>query len=157
MAPNPALQPTPVGRALVRRVPALGGILLRAARLNAKSLGGQDATMRRRQTPPEKKRLDYEEQIRPLLEAPHAFRKNWAKKEARVNRRTRHQAAAIVRESIKRNDVEDLTAEAVKRVRKGSDIKKHYVMSLGERVKVNQADPDGRPQLVVATRRARRR
>jgi hypothetical protein len=40
VAPNPALQPTPVGRALVRRVPALGGILLRAARLNAKSLGG---------------------------------------------------------------------------------------------------------------------
>ena len=36
--PNPALQPTPVGRVRVRRVPALGGILPRAARLNAKPL-----------------------------------------------------------------------------------------------------------------------
>jgi hypothetical protein len=113
--------------------------------------------MRRRQTPPEKKRLDYEEQIRPLLDAPHAFRKNWAKNKARVNRGTRHLAAAMVRESMKRNEVEDLTAEAVKRVRKGRDIKKSYVMSLRERVKVNQADPDNRPRLVLAARRGRRR
>jgi hypothetical protein len=111
----------------------------------------------RRRAPPEKKRLDYEEQIRPLLEAPHAFRKNWAKKKARANRRTRHLAAAIVRESMKQNEVEDVTAEAVKRVRKGRDINKSYVMSLGERVKVKQADPGSRPQLVVAASRGRRR
>jgi hypothetical protein len=35
------LEPTPVGRVRVRRVPALGGILPRAARLTANPLGRQ--------------------------------------------------------------------------------------------------------------------
>src|SRR5262245_43728140 len=94
--------------------------------------------MGRRKTPPEKKQLDYDEQIRPYLEAPHAFRKNWPKKKARANRRTRRLADTLIRESVKRDDVEDLTSRAVKNVRKGKDIRKTQVVTLGQRVNENR-------------------
>ena len=94
--------------------------------------------MKTRKTPSEKKQLDYDEQIRPYLEAPHAFRKNWPKKKSRANRRTRHLADALIRGSVKSDDVEDLTVSAVKNVRKGRDIRKSQVVTLRQRVKDNR-------------------
>jgi len=94
--------------------------------------------MRRRLTPREKKDRDLDEQIRPLLEAPHAFRKNWPKRKARANRRTRHVAKRVLDDAVKASDTEDLTARAIKSLQKGRTIGKHFVMPLRRRIGLNK-------------------
>jgi hypothetical protein len=38
--------------------------------------------------------------MRPLVENPHAFRKNWPKKKARINREKRHHIQAKLRAAL---------------------------------------------------------
>jgi hypothetical protein len=96
------------------------------------------STMKRR-SPQEKKSADLEQQIRPLLENPHAFRKNWPKKKARVNRQARRKAEVAIQTAVASGNDDALGSEAVKRLQKGQKIRKSFVMTLGEALKRKQS------------------
>ena len=85
--------------------------------------------MRRTKTAPEKKRLSYERDHRTYTEAPHAFRKNWPKKKARINRARRRLADLAIQTIIKGANSD---AIVVPRRKRGEYIRKSGVVPLGE-------------------------
>ena len=91
--------------------------------------------MKARRSPPEDKQLDYDREIRTPLEVPHATRKSWPIKKARVNRKTRLAARIAVAAAQKAGDLDDVTAEATRnRLRRGRKIHKMGVMTLRQRL-----------------------
>jgi hypothetical protein len=58
--------------------------------------------------PPDKKRAAYDHDHRTDMEAPHAFRKNWPKKKARLSRKHRRVADARVQAVLRGHDSEQL-------------------------------------------------
>jgi hypothetical protein len=50
----------------------------------------------RRKSPRLKKQDEYDKDHRTFMEHPHAFRKNWPKKKARINRKERHLLQSLV-------------------------------------------------------------
>ena len=87
--------------------------------------------MSRFKTPPEKKRAAYDHDHRTAMEAPHAFRKNWPRKKARINRGRRRAANRVVESVVKGADAE---AVVVPKRRRGEHIHKSGVGSLKEAV-----------------------
>jgi hypothetical protein len=95
--------------------------------------------MRARRPPPDDKQLDYDREIRTPLEAPHATRKSWPIKKARVNRKTRLAARIAVAEAQKAGELDGVTAEATRnRLRRGREIRKMGVMTLRQRLQERQ-------------------
>jgi hypothetical protein len=95
--------------------------------------------MKARRSPPDDKQLDYDREIRTPLEAPHATRKSWPKKKARVNRKTRLAARIAVAQAQKADQLDDVTAEATRnRLRRGREIRKMGVMTLRQRLQERQ-------------------
>ena len=71
----------------------------RSRRYGVQSLGVKNSLvncMERKRTPQTKKELDYEKQHFSACEYPHAFRKNWPRKKARVNREYRRKADVLL-------------------------------------------------------------
>jgi hypothetical protein len=58
--------------------------------------------------PPEKKRAEYDRDHRTAMEAPHAFRKNWPRKKARLTRVHRRTAEARVHAVLRGHDADEL-------------------------------------------------
>ena len=87
--------------------------------------------MKRRKSPRVKKQDEYEKDHRTHMENPHAFRKNWPKKKARVNRRDR----VKVRSLLARADADELTRAHVKSVTGGHDVFKTGVLTLRQWVR----------------------
>jgi hypothetical protein len=85
--------------------------------------------------PPEKKRASYTRDHRTRMEAPHAFRKNWPKKKARINRSRRRVADRAVQEVLKGADVDRLVVP--KRTR-GEHLRKDGVAPLKDFVTLRQ-------------------
>jgi hypothetical protein len=81
--------------------------------------------------PADKKRAAYDRDHRTAMEAPHAFRKNWRKKKARINRVRRRAADRVVNGVLKGDDTE--RAVVPTRVR-GEHLHKDGVSSLREAV-----------------------
>jgi hypothetical protein len=86
--------------------------------------------MRQSKSPQLKKRDAYDRDHRPLMENPHAFRKNWRKKKAREHRRDR----AALRSALAAVDGAELTAVGAKRLRWHRHPTKSFVMTLRERI-----------------------
>jgi hypothetical protein len=61
----------------------------------AKTFEINPKTMRRK-SPQLKKQDEYDKDHRTFMENPHAFRKNWSKKKARINRKERHLLQLLV-------------------------------------------------------------
>lgn len=102
----------------------------------------------RRKSPQRKKQESYDNDYRPLMENPHAFRQKWAKKKARANRRMR----AEVR-GMSSHDALELTAAQIKTAKcVVPKIVKSYVMTLRERIENNKQNRARR-----AGRKAQRR
>ena len=91
---------------------------------------GYNAPMSRITSPPEKKRAAYDRDHRPLMENPHAFRKNWRKKKAREHRRDR----VALRSALAGATAGEMTAAEVKRLRWHHHPVKSDVMTLRERI-----------------------
>jgi hypothetical protein len=73
------------------------------------------------------------------LEAPHATRRSWPIKKARVNRKTRLAARIAVAQAQKADQLDDVTAEATRhRLRRGREIRKTGVMTLRQRLQERQ-------------------
>jgi hypothetical protein len=77
--------------------------------------------------PADKKRAAYDLDHRTAMEAPHAFRKNWRKKKARINRVRRRAADRVVKGVLNGADVETVVVPT--RVR-GEHLHKMGVTSL---------------------------
>lgn len=79
-------------------------------------------------TRPEKRRAALKHDHRTEMEAPHAFRKNWPRKKARINRNRRRAADAAVQAIVKGADVDGLI---VPRRLRGEHLNKKGVAPLG--------------------------
>ena len=90
--------------------------------------------MKQRKTPQDRKREEYANEIRPDIESPHSFRRNWPKKKAFANRRHRRRAALVVTTESKGGDLENVTAGAVAKSAPRGQIKKVLVRSLAEKL-----------------------
>jgi hypothetical protein len=103
--------------------------------------------MSRLKSAPEKRHAALARDHRTAMEAPHAFRKNWPKKKARVNRKRRRAADAAVRSVLEGADPEALV---VPRRRPGEHLHKSGVASLGRVVarKVKRTGSDFLPSYV---------
>lgn len=88
----------------------------------------------RRKSPQQKKQEEYDKDMRPRIEAPHAFRQNWPKKKARINRLKRRRIQAIVRTTMVKGDMDDASPELLKTVEPLQQIKKMEIISLREDV-----------------------
>jgi hypothetical protein len=88
----------------------------------------------RRKTPQEKKAEEYESEIRPWCEAPHAFRKNWPKKKARVNRTERRDVKQTIDKDLSSGNEDDLTLNKLKTIHVPNAIRKTRVMTLRQRL-----------------------
>jgi hypothetical protein len=82
----------------------------------------------RLKTAPEKRTAALKRDHRTAMEAPHAFRKNWPKKKARVNRGRRRVGEAVLHTVLKGADPEALV---VPRRRRGEHLHKDGVAPLG--------------------------
>ncbi len=85
--------------------------------------------MSKTKTAPEKKRAAYDHDHRTYMEAPHAFRKNWPKKKARLNRGRRRTADQAIQAIIKGADPD---AVVVPHRKRGEHLSKSGVVRLGE-------------------------
>src|SRR5262249_25716459 len=90
--------------------------------------------MTRRKSPQERKAEEYRNEIRPDLESPHSFRRNWRKKKALANRRHRRRSALLVASAEKQGILEDITAGAIANSAPRGQIKKVLVMNLAEKL-----------------------
>lgn len=79
--------------------------------------------MKRRKSPRLKKQDEYDKDHRTLMENPHAFRKNWPKKKARANRKTRRRLEGLLR-------TEDATSSMAKATIRPKAIRKCGVKTL---------------------------
>src|SRR5262249_51602227 len=93
--------------------------------------------MSRLKTSPEKRAAALKRDHRTEMEAPHAFRKNWPKKKARINRNRRRVADAAVQAVLKGGEPDDLL---VPRRLRGEHLHKMGVAPLREVI----AAKDGR-------------
>jgi hypothetical protein len=84
--------------------------------------------MKIRKSPQIKKQDEYEKTHRTRMENPHAFRKNWAKKKARVNRQER----VAVRSMLASTEDDELTGKLLKHICHRHTIRKTHVMPLRE-------------------------
>ena len=91
--------------------------------------------MSRLKTPPEKRAAARQRDHRTEMEAPHAFRKNWPKKKARINRNRRRAASAAVRSVVLGAEPDGLL---VPRRLRGEHIRKMGVGSLESAVAAKQ-------------------
>ncbi len=89
----------------------------------------------RRKSPQQKKQDEYDKDMRPLLENPHALRKNWPKKKARVNRKKRKHNQTAIRAALSKDIVGGPSPELLKTVESLQQFKKHYIISLRQNVK----------------------
>jgi hypothetical protein len=97
--------------------------------------------MKRLKSPQLKKQDEYDKDHRPHMENPHAFRKNWPKKKARVHRRER----AAVRSLFAGVEIGEVTTEVVKNVRRTlPKIVKSGVVPLRQRIKDNREKSEKR-------------
>jgi hypothetical protein len=112
---------------------------------------GSFETVSKCRAPQEKKRLAYErDHYVSAGESRHAFRKNWPKKKARLNRKHRHRVTRLLDQLEKLGDFEailgakDLTAEQIRKHHRHQKLSKAGVRSLAEYVKRNrQSREDG--------------
>jgi hypothetical protein len=88
----------------------------------------------RRKTPQEKKEEEYKYEIRPWCEAPHAFRKNWPRKKARVNRAERRDVKQTIGQDLSSGNEDDLTLKKLKTIHVPSAIRKTHIMTLRQRL-----------------------
>ncbi len=84
--------------------------------------------MSRLKTRPEKRAAALKHDHRTEMEAPHAFRKNWPRKKARINRNRRRAADGAVKSVVRGGDADDLV---VPRRLRGEHLKKSGVATLG--------------------------
>jgi hypothetical protein len=85
--------------------------------------------MSKLKTSPEKRAAALKHDHRTEMEAPHAFRKNWPKKKARINRNRRRVADAATRGAVRGGEPDDLL---VPRRLRGEHLKKMGVAPLGD-------------------------
>jgi hypothetical protein len=83
---------------------------------------------RTRKTPQGKKRDQSYREFRTQMENPHAFRKNWPKKKARVNRQDRVKMRAL----LATHPIDELSIGTVKSARKRKSIVKNGVVTVRE-------------------------
>ena len=81
-----------------------------------------------RKSPRLKKLDEYDREYRTVMENPHAFRKNWAKKKARAARSERRKVRALVCKT----PADDLTAGAIRSATRRHQIVKSNVMTVRE-------------------------
>jgi hypothetical protein len=89
--------------------------------------------MKRRKSPYLKKQDEYDKDYRPLIEHPHAFRKNWPKKKARVNRSER----AAVRKLMTSGRFE-ITSASLKKIKSRHWVRKCGILTLRQRLEFNR-------------------
>lgn len=87
---------------------------------------------KRQRTPQEKKRFRYAKDSDPNAEYPHAFRKSWPRKKARVKQSQRRAVRQDLSELIQGEQAEEVESRV--RARKTFRLTKWRVRSLGERV-----------------------
>lgn len=88
----------------------------------------------RRKSPQQKKQDEYDKDMRPMIENPHAFRKNWPRKKARVNRIKRRRIQRAVSTALAKNSIDNLSAESLKTIRPLGQWKKTGIISLRQNV-----------------------
>lgn len=79
--------------------------------------------------PQQKKINAYQRDHRTVMEYPHAFRKNWPKKKARIIRRERRKLT----DAVKSGDT-DLSPAKLKTMKIRGQLRKSYVLTLGMKV-----------------------
>ncbi len=92
------------------------------------------AKSERHKSPQQKKQEDYDKDMRPLIENPHAFRKNWPKKKARINRKRRHHLQTLLQAAIACGQADGLSPELLKTVEPLQQVKKQGIRSLRQNV-----------------------
>ena len=79
---------------------------------------------------PQQKKLNaYQKDHRTVMENPHAFRKNWPKKKAKIVRRERRKSTA----AVKSGDA-DISPAKLKTIKIRGHLRKYYVLTLGMKV-----------------------
>jgi len=86
----------------------------------------EQTTLSKQKSPQLKKQDSYDKDHRTRMENPHAFRKNWPKKKARANRRDR----VALRSELASGNAEDLTPNAVAKLRNKNPVVKNGVSTL---------------------------
>jgi hypothetical protein len=77
-----------------------------------------------------KKQNEYDKDMRPMIENPHAFRKNWPRKKARVNRSRRRRINVLVQEAVAKGQCEELSPVLLKSQKPLHQVKKMGIRSL---------------------------
>ena len=108
--------------------------------------------MKRRKSPQEKKAHEYEE-ARPLLENPHAFRKNWPKKKRRASKTARRVQDQALRGALAAETREDIAVPKLKELLPAKAIKKNSVWTLAQRLESRARRKAGKPASAPRGRR----
>ena len=103
-----------------------------SCRLSVRSPGYNSADVKRRKSARLKKKDEYEKDHRTRMENPHAFRKNWPKKKARANRRSRRKLDMLLLSE------RDVTPAMMKAALGPRAISKDGVMSLREMIRLKR-------------------
>jgi hypothetical protein len=74
-------------------------------------------------SPPEKKQDSYKRDRYVVLDAPHAFRKNWPKKKARAEQAYRHASKQILDTAAKAPEIADISENALKSLKRQDVVK----------------------------------
>jgi hypothetical protein len=90
--------------------------------------------VKRQRTPSEKKALSYKKDYITIAEYPHAFRRNWPRKKARLQRAERRKVRQLLRQVTPEQQAEERDYTPLKPVRRRR-IKKWGVTALGTRVR----------------------